>query len=65
MNEVKKSIKETLALVQFMGPIKVYGSNQKFMGPIKILVQKVVKFVVGNFLKRNVNSQKKFFLSRI
>ena len=24
------------ALIVFMGPIKVYGSNQGFMGPIKV-----------------------------
>ena len=29
------TFKNYLALIQFMGPIKVYGSNQKFMGPIK------------------------------
>ena len=33
-----------MALIQFMGPMKVYGSQQKFMGPIK---NYIVKILIG------------------
>ena len=40
-----------------MGPMKVYGSNQKFMGPIKILGRKF--FEKLNIRSTNRNSDKK------